>query len=325
MIYLRYLSSILGSLLLVIIIYLSAVFYQVGTPTETSLAKYELYKIKSSIVNLSKTPKLLIISGSNALEGISCKIIEEETKFPCVNGSTSISVGIDYLLHYARSWAKPGDIVLLPLEYTHYQYDGKPFDELVDYVISRDPKYLLSADLITKIRILGGVSFSNLLVKRIFQPKFPQLGTNISQEIAVNKYGDKTNNIESNMTPELLKKRDEFEALRFGGYIKSSQGMESISKFINWCKQNNIKVIATWPNTMKFEIYKEFRQQEFFRSIENFYKSIGVPLLGKPEDFMYNKSMLYDAPYHLNDRGVRQRTRQLIDLLRPYLPRAVLL
>ncbi|AOY82893.1 hypothetical protein BJP36_26265 [Moorena producens JHB] len=79
-------------------------------------------------------------------------------------------------------------------------------------------------------------------------------------------------------------------------------------------------MIATWPNTICFDVYQEPRQQNFFKSIEYFYQRLGVPMLGNPEDFMSDKSMFYDTSYHLHDLGVNHRTKQLIDLIQPYLP-----
>ena len=55
------------------------------------------------------------------------------------------------------------------------------------------------------------------------------------------------------------------------------------------------------------------------QNIKKFYNSIDVPVLGSYSEFMYDKSMFFDTVYHLNDRGRRYRTRQLIKLLQPYL------
>jgi hypothetical protein len=95
--------------------------------------------------------------------------------------------------------------------------------------------------------------------------------------------------------------------------------MKTISEFVNWCHQNNIKIIATWPSTVWFDAYKNSKQQEFFQDIEEFYQKLGVPILGKARDFMYPQSMFFNSSYHLHDRGRSQRTQQILDLLEPYL------
>ncbi|MGV2829135.1 hypothetical protein [Myxosarcina sp. GI1(2024)] len=95
--------------------------------------------------------------------------------------------------------------------------------------------------------------------------------------------------------------------------------MKQIAEFTKWCQQHQIKVLATWPNTIWFDYYRQPEPQAFFQSIEDFYRGLDVPVLGRPESAMYDKSMFYDTIYHPHDRGKRQRTEELVSLLRPYL------
>ncbi len=340
MAYLRYLRSILFGFLLGCILFLLAVFYQIGAPTEGNNGFDELFTSKSHIANSLKTPKLVVVAGSNALYGISCKTLHEETSMPCVNGGTGAGVGVDYVLYRARSWLKPRDIVLLPLEYEFYKDDGTPSNLLVNYVFSRDPKYLLSVDIITQIRLIGGISFERLKqgVVAKLNPTQPRETDKRYKNVPqyLNEYGDRIDNQEGELSEDNLKyfksfletdihKRiklidDELKKNYNSGFLQTTYGIKSINKFVEWCKINNIQVIATWPNTLWFDGYKEPQQQNFFQSIEKFYKSISVPILGKPEDFMYSdRSIFFDTIYHLNDKGVRYRNQQLLTLLQPYL------
>ncbi|NET83883.1 MAG: hypothetical protein F6J94_18735 [Moorea sp. SIO1F2] len=314
-------KSIFSGLLIGSIIFLFAVLLQIGTPTESSRWIDEIYTIKSNIANSIKKPKLVIVSGSNALFGISCSQIHEETLVSCINGGTHAGLGIDYILTRAHSWLKSGDLVLLPLEYTHYTYDGKPSNVLTDYVLARDPKYLLSLNLTDQVRLISGISFKRVEQGIVAKFKTPQRINSGYQSKTINDYGDETANRKADMTQQQIKAIAKITPNdKIYESINSSHGMSSIIKFINWCASHNIKVIATWPNTVWFDVYQEPKQQEFFKSIEYFYKRHGVLILGKPEDFMYDKSMFYDTDYHLHDLGVNQRTKQLIDLIKPYLP-----
>ncbi|NEO78411.1 hypothetical protein [Moorena sp. SIO4G3] len=157
MAYIRYFKSIFSGLLISCLIFLLAVLFQIGAPTESSRWTDEIYTIKSNIANSIETPKLVIVAGSNALFGISCSQINKETFVSCLNGATYAGLGIDYILTRAHSWLKPGDLVLLPLEYEHYTDDGKPTAALIDYLLARDPKYLLSLNLINQFRFISGI------------------------------------------------------------------------------------------------------------------------------------------------------------------------
>lgn len=317
--YLRFIRSILYGFLVGCVIFLLAVLYQTGAPTPSSKELYEVYNLKVNIANSIKKPKLVAISGSSVLFGISCKLIHEETGVPCVNAGTHAGLGVDYLLSAARAFAKPGDIVLFPLEYEHYRDNSIPTHVLIDYVFARDVNYLRSADIITQVRLISGISLERLkqgIITRLSPTKDTRKGEFSS---SLNEYGDATNNRQDKMTPKEVKTIAELQPIQIGGYINSSRGMKSIRQFLDWCKKNNIKLIATWPNTVLFDSYQDTKHQKFFQSIEEFYKKDGVPVLGKPRDFMYKKSMFFDTIYHLNDRGVQYRTQQVIELIKPYL------
>ncbi len=321
MVYIRYFKSIFCGFLISSLIFLFAVLLQIGVPTESSRGIHEMYTIKSNMANSIDTPKLVIVAASNARFGISCSQIHKETSISCLNGATTFPLGTDYILTRSRSWLKPGDLVLLPLEYGHYLHDGKPSNLLIDYVLSRDPKYLLSLNLIDQVRFISGISLERVEQGIVAKFQTPQSRNSGNQSATINEYGDETANRKADMTQKQIQTIAKMTSNNeISESITSSQGMSSIIKFINWCKKHNINVIATWPNTIYFEVYKEPRQQEFFQSIEKFYQSQGVFILGKPEDFMYDKSMFYDSIYHLHDLGTNQRTKELIDLIKPYLP-----
>ncbi len=321
--YLSYLGLLVFTFLICLVIFLGAVFYQLGTPT-IGLSGWinNLYVNKSQIALSLQTPKLIIAAGSNALYGISCQAIVEEAGIPCLNGATQAAMGTDYIFSKVKQWAKPQDIILLTLEYHLYKEIGVPNDVLIDYVMSYDSQYLFSLNWLQQLKFIGGITFP-----RLFEGILTKATPSISAEslknpnLYLNEYGDTIQNSESTITAKLLQTIDDLEPFVLQGYIQSSYGMKSIHKFVEWAREHNIQVIATWPNMVNFSIYQEPKQQEYFKSIKDFYQGIGVPILGEPEDFMYEKSMFYDTIYHLHDRGVSQRTRQTLDLLLPYLAR----
>lgn len=309
----KYFRSLFLGFLLGFIIFLLAVFYQIGAPTESSRWIDEIYEIKSSLANSLKTPKLVIISGSNALLGISCKMIYQESKVPCLNGGTNGGIDLYYLLGRPRTWLKPGDLVLLPLEYEYYLATDTPNNVFIDYVFSRDPKYFLSVSLLTQLRLIWGLSFERLFlgIKGKFKP--PQPIQSGYQSKTINEYGDDTSYDKTQQTKAKL------IPIEIDSEFQQGYATSHILNFVNWCKQNNVQLIVTWPNTLWFDIYQQPSKQEFFQSVEDFYKVNRVPVLGQPKDFMYEPSLFSDTVYHMNAQGVHQRTMQLINLLKPYL------
>lgn len=321
--YRKFLRGILLGFLIGLFSFSLAVIYQLGTPTKSTIERAELYEFKSKIAQSINSPKLAIIAGSSARLGISCELIKEKTGVSCFNGGTVADMSVDYVLSLPRKWLNPGDTVIIPLEYYYYNTSDRPNVAVIDYVMAHDLEYFLSLDLITKIQFLSSISWGRLKEGIFAKLNPPQNVKKTDLQETHNQYGDIIDNREADMIQEQLKNQETIAPL---GGIKdwdsinlNSQGIKSILKFIDWCNQNNIKVLASWPNTTYFEIYQQEQQQRFFNSIKKFYENNNVPVIGTAEDFMYDNSMFYDSNYHLHDRGVKIRTLQLIELIQPYL------
>ncbi len=314
-----YFRSIFVGFFLAFLLFISAVFFQINVPTESSRWIYEIYQIKSNIADSISTPKLVIISGSNSLFSISCKTIKEEINIDCLNGGTHAGLQLDYILDSSKKWLNKNDIVILPFEYEMYQYEGKPSNLLIDYVLSRDSQYLLSVDFLTKLKFITGVSFDRL--EKGILSKFnisTKSWDSFYKSENLNKYGDETSNKISNIKKKQKLAVAKLKPQKPFTYQENAYSRKVIKDFVDYARQNDIQVFATWPSTVWFDVYQDTRQDEF-NSIREFYDSINVPVLGNPEDFMYDKSMFFDSIYHLNDLGVKETTQKLIKLLNPYL------
>ena len=320
----KYLKSIIISFLVCCLIYTGLVALQVGAPTASSKVRYITNLIKSDLVDrYSKDAnKFTIISGSNALEGISCDIIRDRLKINCVNAATTVSLDVEYILYQARKWVKPGDVVLLPLEYEFFAYNGIPNQGIVDYTFARDFNYFKWTDWATKLRLLGGVTYARL-AKGLQARNKPESTLDLqSQAKLLNQYGDFIANKEAQMSPELIAQRDNFQplnSLATGNYIKKSKGLAVIKSFVEDCQKKNVTVLATWANMVRFEAYQQPNSQAYLQSIKDFYQGLNVPILGTPETAMYDISLFFDSPYHLHDRGVKIRTEEFVKTLTPYI------
>ena len=309
MTYSNYFKSVLFSFLGCCIIFVLSILMIIGTPTSSAHATKELYEIKASYANSIKVPKILIVAGSNATYGISSSMITEETGIPTVNLGITAGFG-SYVLDLARLLANPGDTIVLPLEYETYGFNHLQSEPLIEYVLAYDPKYLL-----THPWFIAFVPRTTLIRGIIALFRTPPR-VDLSQYIS--KSGDAIDNQEANITEKQRRVISATPPIKIKEKFNNDV-LSSISEFAHWCRLQNIKLLATWPNTLWFEVYQERSYQNIFKNIEKFYKSIGVSMLGKYNDSMYDKSMFYDSRYHLTNRGVHIRTRQLIKLLELHL------
>ncbi len=309
----NYLRAVCLGFLVAAILFISLVVYQMGAPTPTSRWIDELNTLKSTYAQSIKIPKLLFVSGSNTLYGVSCQMITQETDIPCVNTALTQELGLDYILTHARRLAKPGDTIILPLEYQLYLADRTPSELSIDYVLAYDPDYLQFADLFTKINYIGGVSLPRLTAGILAKVtgKIPRSG---SYENRINQNGDITDN--DRLTEKEYRLIERFQPFNLNEYQLRSYAQKTIGEFMQWCDRHQVRAIATWPSTVYFEEYQQPGAQAFFESIKNLYQTLNVPILGTPEEFMYEKSLFFNSVYHLSDRGRTQRTRQIMDFFR---------
>ncbi len=308
--YSSYFKSVLFGFLGSCIIFVLTTLYLIGTPTPSAYGAQAFYEIKSSYANSIKIPKILIVAGSNATYGISSRMITEETGIPAANLGTGAGFGAAYSLRLTRPLLKPGDTIVLPLEYEAYGLNPSQSEPLIEYVLAYDHEYLFTHPwlmlFVSRVTLMRGI-----LAKFRTPPR-----VEVSQFI--NKSGDAIDNYEEHMTAEQRQRISAIPPIRIKENL-NDDALRSIREFARWCRSQNIKLVATWPNTLFFEVYQERSYQNIFQQIESFYKGIGVPILGKYSDFMYDQSMFYDSRYHLNNKGVRIRTKQIIKLLEPYL------
>jgi hypothetical protein len=101
--------------------------------------------------------------------------------------------------------------------------------------------------------LISGVSLERLRLGFLAKLKTPEPGNANYKSENINNYGDETSNIASKMQKSQLRQIAKIQPMEIiNGYIKSSYGMKVIRDFVDWCRQNNIQVLATWPNTILF-------------------------------------------------------------------------
>lgn len=69
-------------------------------------------------------------------------------------------------------------------------------------------------------------------------------------------------------------------------------------------------MFVSWPNTIRHD---EYEKLSTFSSLEKFYESLGVEVIGKPSLGMYPIDSFYDTQYHLNYDAIKVRTEDFIE------------
>ncbi len=309
----RHIINIFISFIFFSILWICIVYFQIGNPTQTSKWVYEAYELKEQYGKSIKNQKIVVVSGSNTLFGIDSKRLEEEWGIPVVNDAVHAGLGMPYILYKSQKILKEGDIVILPLEYSFYTMIDTPSEVYSDYILSRDSKYFYSLSVLEKLKIISSVGLKRVLkgFESYVRPLKRTEGVYGIQNI--NSNGDQINIDYDSMSEQDFKTIDNLKADKIKTTLLSSVFVKNLDSYISWAKKKKITLIFMPPNHMYFEDYDSDEYQIFLNNIKNYYDDRNVSYIGSPKKYMYEKKYYFNTSYHLNNIGVEQRTRQLIN------------
>jgi len=324
-----FLGFILG-----IVLFIGFLYTELGIPTHQSQWIYDITQKKERIANAIPGPKLLITAGSSTLFSINAALIEQETGFPAVNMGTHAGLCIDYRLYRIKKVAKPGDVVLMALEYEYYSNGAETHEQWNDdYVLSRDPDYFRQVPLTEKIAMATRVGFNRLQKgwddhfhpdnhpRPPGPPPYSAYSPITPGIDCLDDHGDQVFNPVAARPPHKPIAFDRRIPMLVNGQPDAdTDGFHVIADFIAWAHANHITVLATFPTCIKQPEYDLPKEHETIKTITDFYQAHGVPVIGTADEVMLPPDQFYDTMYHLTHEAALQRTERLIPELKPYLP-----
>jgi hypothetical protein len=313
---------------------LTAIFYyQLGIPSDSSRWTAEVTKKKLALAEQTPSPKLLLVGGSSTLFGLNAKEIQAQTGVRTINLGTHAGMGPDYLLYHARQVAKPGDTVLLVLEYELYYY-GKlepAWADIVvlDYLLARDPEYFNQLTPMEKwnaIMLTPGKRLMAGFKKRRREGsrpiERPLTEANIFHRVYsvgyLNECGDQTRHT-SAVRPVSLELLAQSGSKLGQELPKNPKGFGVIESFCRWARTNQVLVLATFPSCYDRPEYHRPAARHFVERLTEFYCQMNVPVIGQYTDGLYPVDDLFDTGYHLTETAALRRTDKLLKQLAPYL------
>jgi hypothetical protein len=320
----KFFGGLLGGFLLAVGLTVSAFLLNLGVPTGTSHWAFELNRRKQAMAEQTASPKLLVVGGSATLFGVSAREIYEQTGLRAVNMGTHAALGTAYILHLAEKAARPGDAVLLVLEYELYRYgqvDQSWADRLlVDYLVARDPAYFWRLSLPEQWTIFMLTSNSRLLEglkNRVRGERpFDESGLGVYSTRHLNECGDLTQHTRVHRNKDAIQHT---KSSLSRGLPESPQGFAPIADFCGWAQTNHIRVLATFPNLCDRPEYRTPLAQGAVKKVENLFAGLGVPVIGSYTDALLPEEDFLDTMYHPTEEAAAVRTRLLASKLKPAL------
>lgn len=297
-----------------ILTWLLLIYLSSTRPTASSQWIADAYAHKTEIAQKIQGQKIVIVAGSASLFGLDSKIFEKTFGIPTVNFGVNAGLLLPYVLLKSKTVLKKGDIVIMPLEYHFYTYDGTPNVQMIDQIFSRDPHFFWKLSLFEELKMLWYIS-----PKRIWEG-FQANGTPKTMMgpygyANLDEYGDQTHTSKEEAAQwiydwENLKK----ELPRtYAKEAHHTRGWEWLSTYVMWAKKEGITIVIT-PPTMMFDPFylNDPEESDFYKSLKAKVEALGVPFIGEPYAYMYDRNHYFNTDYHLNDEARRLWTYELI-------------
>jgi hypothetical protein len=310
----------------IIVIYYQLVLLQLGAKTETSRWAAEIIEKKITASESIHQPKLLILGGSASHFGVNAMELERLLGMPVVNGASFAGLGPGYILKTGERMLKPGDTVLLIMEYEMYLYDarGKPYvnENLSDFVFARDPEYFRNLSWTEKFQMISTVPLYR--IKRGLRSRNGEeerwQDTGVYTARILNARGDQQGHFKS------ARPANRASATQLNGIVTSAPLEKNVShphleEFCKWARSNNIRVIATYPNLARHPNYTKAKLSELSNTVKSIFDGLHVPVVGTAWEATYSPDLFFDTMYHLTLEGSMIRSADLAKQLQPYVHR----
>lgn len=280
------------------------------------------------------SPRLIIDSGSNSYWSVIPKILEDKFHMPTFVVAENGNVPFDMKLNRIRAFAKPGDIILMPLEWLYYSRKdyNSDFIESVFAIKKSDNKehnilynytyhyYMLP--IISRIKFVLEHTNPSYIVRAITER---YLEPSIQKQILVrtrsliynyaNNYAGDVKNDANRLQDTSTLKLNCHQYLNAIPLTDLSQLKKITNQLSQLQNEKHIKVIITWPAVSGADCYIPEEVRLLEEQIKNQSIEKGLAVIGSALDSSFTENHMLDTYYHVDSEAALLRTNHLANKL----------
>lgn len=305
--------------LLIIVTYITLIWFCVEKVDVIDKNSY-MYAINDKYNALSslKSPKIVLVGGSNLAFGIDSERIANSIGLPVINTSLHANIGLKLMEDSVYQFIHSGDIIIVVPEYGQFyqSYWGK--SELMQAINAKKDlvyhvnscrqlaniiKYgcILIAEAINQ-KLLNGIPFN--LPQNVIPTQ--NGSANIYTRSAFNEYGDVVSHLH---VPRYKKYTLNAKGCRFSEI--DTAAIDDLREFQEKVATRDAKYMVAYPG-----IEESYFCREYAERLDSLLKKSHINLISSPFDYVYNEKYFFDTEYHLNAEGRAMRTATLISQIR---------
>lgn len=257
------------------------------------------------------SPRIVIDGGSSSMFGIVPAMIEQALRIPVVDAADNASIPLRMKIYRILHYARPGDTIILPLEWVYYTRSELPSD-FIDKTPDEYASYYTSMPFPERLRFaVASMSLHN--VSDAFRLKFkPSLAQEhlltIEDLLKRFPHGDRKDD---------NRRRSSVGNIGCADYLGSDG---AIVEDMRWAARmlqelearRGVRVLMAWPAVAGEDCYRNDALEQDARHL---FAQRGLTVLGSPSDTYFSAAHMLDTYYHVDSAAAELRTRRLITQL----------
>ncbi|HMI07954.1 MAG TPA: hypothetical protein VK528_10440 [Flavobacterium sp.] len=274
----------------------------------TPLAKEYLLAsrpFKDSLLLHVKQPRIIFIAGSSMNFGLDSQVIKDSLHRNPINTGTHGGTGLFFMMDHNLPYVQKGDVVVLVAEY-HQMYGNfaEGGEELLRVIFDNSEPSLFfklrKSQLLKTYPYIPKYAMSKFLPAQYFKIKMNP----VYSKNAYNQYGDAV----THWKTAYDKKVEPFKIIEGGDFNEDL--LKALVEFNQKVLAKGAKLYVSFPPYQQTS-FDNCKEQIAY--IDGRLQKTNLEIIGTPERYVVADDMLYDTPYHLNKKGVDQRTRLLLE------------
>ena len=317
--------------------YIAGFIYQIGAPYAAEYGMADSLVVKREVLARaaqSPGPKLMIVGGSSAFFGLDSKILQTILGIPTFNLALAAHLPIEYYTDMIKPSLRSGDLVLLAFEYEYYKNPTPYYPDFTDQVLTWLTEYFHNLSIGEQIKLMASVPWYRVVggvlttvwkdqieggerrkilppdsvrrrIKAIWNGEIKTVEVvNPYNYAAIGQQGDHIGMpgpYSGNIGPNLSKP-----------FVATAFPWNVLEKFAKWCREHHVTVLTVWAPTLIHAV--EFDAPPVnaqLAAITSRLAALGLPVLGRPEHYQYDRFEFSDTYYHLSQVGRERHTRRV--------------
>lgn len=314
----RFLTGLMVGACLFALGWITLIAGQLGKPFVNNLWVEGAYAQKLAQAEAIRQPKLVVVAGSNAMFGIHSPTLAQALGRPVINLGVNAGILSPYLLIYARQAVKPGDWVLLPLEYPLYHDRFEVNQVFLEYWLSHPVTYGLNP--LRLARLLAETPLLRVVQGYQGVPAgFQVAGLYGAQHLDAN--GDQSLSAHAQRSEALFSGARDSAVQHYGAQASAFNGSWPMwQAFARDVRAAGGCAVFVPPAMLDRTAYhQDPMEAAFYEGLPSEAARHGLLYMGEPLAFMYPTDAFFDTNYHLTAEMRLMHTQRLAQLLSPAL------